>query len=229
MLMNFMQGPPFKITDRYKISSYKAFNDKYPRRYDTSMWMRVCQTSRWDRAVLSELMPGIEALRILDVGCATGRVLYKLARAGARHLAGIDLAPKIIDVASKKLHEQGFQADLKSADAEDALPWPDSTFDVVTMTGVLHHFLRPRAALQEIRRVLCPHGRIIIVDPWFPPLLRQAVNLYLRYFMHDGDCRMYTPKSVVHLLVQLGWIDVRYSKVGWYSFLVTGKSQVYNL
>ncbi len=215
----------FKKSDRYKLSSYHAFNFKYPARYDRSLWMRICQVSSWDRAVISELTPGIESLHILDVGCATGRLLCRLAEAGARHLAGLDLAPRILEVAREKLRGHGFEAELKCADVEERVPWPDGRFDVVILTGVLHHFFRPTDALGEIHRVLRSRGRLIIVEPWFPPPLRQPVNLYLRFFSHDGDCRFYSPNAVARMLEQLGWHTTRYRRVGRYSFMVSGEGK----
>lgn len=187
--------------------------------------MRLCQTSSWDRAIVSELTPGIESLRILDVGCATGRLLCKLAEAGARHLSGVDLAPRIIDVALQKLRDHGFEAELKSADVEVRVPWPHSWFDVVTLTGVLHHFFRPDDAVCEINRVLRCNGRIIIVDPWFPSLLRPLVNLYLRFFSHDGDCHFYSPTDVAQMLERHGWCKTQYHRVGRYSFMVSGPKE----
>jgi 2-polyprenyl-3-methyl-5-hydroxy-6-metoxy-1,4-benzoquinol methylase len=67
-----------------------------PARYDASPWMKLCQTPLWDRTVTQELeQSGIATLRILDVGCATGRLLERLAEAGALQLCGADLAPRI--------------------------------------------------------------------------------------------------------------------------------------
>lgn len=216
------EPPPFKKSDRYKTSSYRAFNFKFPERYDSSLWMRICQTARWDKEVVSELTPGIESLRILDVGCATGRLLRRLGAAGAQKLCGLDLAPRIIEVARRKLADEGAHAELKSGDVEEEVPWPDRSFDVVTLTGALHHFFRPGDALRELNRVLCDGGRILIVEPWFPPPLRQLMNLYLRFFSHDGDCRFYPPAAVARMIEDLAWRGARYRRVGVYSFLVSG-------
>jgi ubiquinone/menaquinone biosynthesis C-methylase UbiE len=213
---------PFKKPDRYKSSSYRAFNFKFPEKYDSSLWMRICQVARWDKEVVSELTPRIESLRILDVGCATGRLLRRLGAAGAQRLCGLDLAPRIIEVARRKLADEGVHAELKSGDVEEEVPWPDGSFDVVTVTGALHHLFRPGDALRELNRVLCNNGRILIVEPWFPPPLRQLMNLYLRFFSHDGDCLFYAPAAVARMIEGLGWRGARYRRVGGYSFLISG-------
>lgn len=167
--------PDFRKPDRYKASSYRSYNSKMPARYDTSIWMKVCQAALWDRTIIAELGRPVDgALRILDVGCATGRLLERLAEAGATHLCGADLAPRILGVASEKLSRIGAAVDLRVADAEDRLPWDDGLFDIVTLVGVLHHFFRPGDALAEIRRVLNPGGRLLVIDPSIFPALAPA-------------------------------------------------------
>jgi ubiquinone/menaquinone biosynthesis C-methylase UbiE len=148
--------PVFRKHDRYKAGSYRAYNFKMPARYDTAWFVKLCQFPLWDRTIVDALGPRIESLDILDVGCATGRLLANLAGVGAARLSGVDLAPKILDVAREKLAREDAHAELRAADAEDAIPWPAASFDIATLMGVLHHFYRPHDALVEIRRVL-PH------------------------------------------------------------------------
>jgi ubiquinone/menaquinone biosynthesis C-methylase UbiE len=71
---------------------------------------------------------------------------------------------------------------LKTADSEDDLPWPDNSFDIITLTGVIHHFYRLNDALKEAYRVLDKQGKLIILDPWFPIIIRQIVNSWLYFF-----------------------------------------------
>ncbi len=195
--------PAFRKPDRYKLSSYLSYNFRLPSRYDTCLWLR--NASLLDRAVVSELLPGISTFRILDVGCATGRLLEHLARAGATQLFGVDLAPQILEVAKRRLSSLDPPVDLRSADAEDILPWRNESFDAVTLTGVLHHFFRPRDALAEIRRVLRPEGRLLVIDPCFFPPLRQMINAALRVAPHDGDYHFYSTSQAADLLSDTGF------------------------
>lgn len=212
---------PFRKYDRYKASSYRTYNSYMPTRYDSIIWHKFCQTPLYDRAVIAELGAQIASLRVLDVGCATGRLLLSLAQAGARRLCGVDLAPGILDVAREKLASHRVSAELRRADAEDSLPWPAESFDVVTMTGVLHHLYRPHDALREMRRTLRIGGRLIIIDPCFFPPLRQIFNAYLLLTPHWGDFHFYTQRSAIELLDYKGWAQTRYHRVGWASFLLT--------
>ena len=160
--------PEFKKTDRYKRSSYRAYNWKMPRIYDSCILKAGKQVDLLDKSVLGEIPGNDFSIRILDIGCATGRLLYKLAKQGYTNLSGVDLAPRIIEVARKKLANLNVKPDLKNADSEDDLPWPDNSFDIITLTGVIHHFYRLNDALKEAYRVLDKQGKLIITDPWFP-------------------------------------------------------------
>jgi len=215
------QPPTFRKHDRYKASSYRTYNFKMPERYDSSIWMTSCQIPLLDRAIIEELASRIGSLAILDVGCATGRLLGKLASAGATRLSGVDLAPNILEVARERMARQGAHAELKVADAEESLPWPAESFDVVTVTGVLHHFYRPHDALQEIYRVLRPEGRVLVVDPCFFPLLRQLMNLCLRVAPHEGDCRFYSRRRAAEILGNVSFCCSPSKRIGCWGYLIS--------
>lgn len=101
--------------------------------------------------------------RVLDVACGGGYLLMEAERAGLEPY-GIDIAQAAIDRAKTFAPK----ATLVRGDAE-ALPYKDGEFDIVTCLGSLEHFLDPAKALEEMRRVLAPTGRAVIVVPnqWF--------------------------------------------------------------
>lgn len=214
--------PVFRKPDRYKASSYHSYNTRMPSRYDSCIWIKFCQMALWDRTLLQELGSNTRCLRILDVGCATGRLLERLAAAGAMKLYGVDLAPRILEVARERFSKTGTAVELRVADAEDSLPWGRSSFDAVLLTGVLHHFFRPGDALVEIGRVLRPGGRLLLIDPCFFPPVRQLLNLALRVAPHDGDFRFYSPTRAAELLTECGFRVGRARRVGLWAYLVTG-------
>jgi ubiquinone/menaquinone biosynthesis C-methylase UbiE len=216
-----MVATDLRKPDRYKLSSYSTYNLRWRDTYDSCVWLKLFGVKRWDALVAAKIGSEIESIDILDVGCATGRLLTALAQSGARSLCGTDLAPRILEVAEKKLASTGLAIELKAADAEDRIPWPDSSFDVVTLTGVLHHLLRPRDALGEIARVLRPDGRLILLDPWFRPPLRQFLNFCLRIRPVAGDCRYYSPGSAMELLRSLSWREIQSGRAAWSGFVVS--------
>ncbi len=214
------ESPTFRKPDRYKMSGYRAYNFKMPERYDASRYLRLCQVPLWHRTVVDELERENRAVAILDVGCGTGALLVRLAGAGFGSLAGVDLAPRMLEVAREKLAASGARADLRPADAEDVLPWPAGSFDAVTMTGALHHFYRPLDLLAEVRRVLRPGGRFLLVDPCFVAPVRLLFNLYLRAFPHDGDFRFYGASGARRLLATGGFDCAEPRRVGLWAYFL---------
>jgi ubiquinone/menaquinone biosynthesis C-methylase UbiE len=99
--------------------------------------------------------------RVLDVGIGNGYVLRNYARAGAL-VSGVDISQTAIDLSTKRFAYEGLKADLRTTPAEQ-LPFDDDTFDCVCSMGVLHHVADMRRAIAEIRRVLKPGGRLIVM------------------------------------------------------------------
>ena len=108
---------------------------------------------------------GAERVRLLDVGCGTGRTLHQLARSHpAMRLHGVDLSPAYIRHARKRLADVA-ELTLAVENAE-ALPWADATFDAVTSVYLFHELPRRarRTVLAEMFRVVRPGGLVVIED-----------------------------------------------------------------
>ena len=103
---------------------------------------------------------------VLDVGCGTGEVtLLAKTRAISGSVYGIDPAPEMISVARSKAARKKLDIDFRVGVIE-ALPFRDSSIDVVTSSLMMHHLpedLKVRG-LAEIYRVLKPGGRLLIAD-----------------------------------------------------------------
>ncbi len=102
--------------------------------------------------------------RILDVGCGAGSVLASFLRWGAKpgNLVGIDLLPERITMAQQQFPQLAFQ----QANAE-ALPFADSSFDLVVLFTVLSSILNRDMALnlaRQVKRVLRSRGAVVWYD-----------------------------------------------------------------
>jgi SAM-dependent methyltransferase len=99
---------------------------------------------------------------VLDVACGSGAFLKKHA-ANVHHIAGLDHSEIQISLAKRWNRDRiaAGTAEFVAGDAT-ALPWPDDTFSAVTCNCV-SCFAEPQRSLQEMRRVLRPGGRAVVV------------------------------------------------------------------
>jgi ubiquinone/menaquinone biosynthesis C-methylase UbiE len=106
--------------------------------------------------------PGID---LLDVATGSGNVSIPAARAGAK-VTGLDLTPKLLEVARARAAAAGVAIDLVEGDAEE-LPFPDASFDRVTSCFGVMFAPRHEVAARELTRVVRPAGKIL-VTAWTP-------------------------------------------------------------
>lgn len=172
--------------------------DKWADGIDRSIWASWCD--HWVASFSKEIAEGSA---ILDVGCGTGRALLILGRRRPALLAGIDISPKAIDVARDRL--SGRNVDLRVGDAETALPWPDETFDIATMTAAIHHFPHPERVIGHAFRVLKPDGRLIIAEPFFFFPILQMENLLLKIYPLNGDLGFFSQRGLRRLVEHCGF------------------------
>jgi ubiquinone/menaquinone biosynthesis C-methylase UbiE len=102
-----------------------------------------------------------KGMSILDVGCGTGAFLDFYQRYDC-NLFGIDTSPAMLEIAKKRLDGE---AELYLGSAAE-MPYPDDSFDLIVSMLVLHemdHTVR-LAVLEEMKRVLKPDGRILLID-----------------------------------------------------------------
>lgn len=112
--------------------------------------------------------------QVLEIGCGAGADLRQFAKHGAI-ATGIDITPAHVRLAQERV---GDRARVFLARG-DAIPFPDESFDYVYSCGVLHHIDQPRQVVEEIFRVLRPHGRFNVIVYASRSLYR--LELVLRY------------------------------------------------
>lgn len=127
---------------------------------------------------------------VLDLGCGTGTLLETLLtqRPEARYV-GVDPDPQVLGIASRKLRRHA-SVELLTGYG-DHLPVTDQAFDVVVSTLTFHHLTdsAKRSTLAEVRRVLRPAGRFVLVD-FGRPTSRAAKVLLTVGSLFDGRANM---------------------------------------
>jgi ubiquinone/menaquinone biosynthesis C-methylase UbiE len=158
---------------------------------------------------------------VLDVGCGTGTLLLtaaeRIGRSGS--LYGIEPSQEMAAYARKKAETKGVPVEIVERSA-DNLPFPPTSFDVIYSTLVFHHLpgsMQARA-IREMRRVLRPGGRVVIVD-WQKPtsfakaLLSPMFLVYLLHSFRPSGSRL-DATGIAQLMRELGFKDIGRSSFG---------------
>jgi ubiquinone/menaquinone biosynthesis C-methylase UbiE len=192
-----------------------------PRQFDLLTWVMTLGRERKFRQWtldLAHLQPENE---VLDVGCGTGTLLLAAAErvgpSGALH--GVEPSAEMAAHARHKADAQRVQLEVVGASA-DSLPYPPESFDVVFCTLAFHHLPRSmhKDAIREMRRVLRPGGRAVIVDWQRPKSLAGAITspLFLVHLMHSlgpGGPPLDAPR-LERLMTELGFEDIAWRSFG---------------
>ena len=137
----------------------------------TSLYDPIVALTMRERAFRSRLMTQIatgEPSVVLEIGCGTGRMTMRLAKAmPAASITGLDPDPEAL--ARARARDSTSQVDWRRGSAVE-LPLPEHSVDRVVASLVLHHLtdMEKQQALTEARRVLRPNGRLHVAD-WGAP------------------------------------------------------------
>jgi demethylmenaquinone methyltransferase / 2-methoxy-6-polyprenyl-1,4-benzoquinol methylase len=136
-----------------------------PSRYDAlSELLSLGQDPRWRSAMLDRVILAAPR-RVLDVACGTAKVTIDLVEHTAAQVVGLDLTWEMVSRGREKIESAGLGARIEFV-AGDArrLPFPDSSFDVLTFTYLLRYVDDPQATLDELARVVRPGGMMASLD-----------------------------------------------------------------
>ena len=113
------------------------------------------------RGYVARVARPAKGMRVLEIGCGTGTNLELFADAGC-DVAGIDLSPSMMELATEKL---GVRADLRLGDAAN-MPFADNSFDLVLAFLTIHemHPAVRKPVMDEIVRVTGDEGKALFVD-----------------------------------------------------------------
>lgn len=138
----------------------------------------------------------------MDVACGTGELERLLTEQHPQqYITGIDVSSKMLSVAQEKcvaLPNVSFHQTLASS-----LPGKDGQFEVVICANAFHYFDQPVEVLVEMKRLLIPNGRVIILD-WCRDFIICRFCDWLLGWLDPAHRRCYTQNELNTLIMSSG-------------------------
>jgi SAM-dependent methyltransferase len=136
------------------VTDYDDFALAYARSNESSLF-----NAHYARPEVVRLLGDLTGRDVLDVGCGSGTLTESLLDGGAAVTAS-DRSAAMVELARERL---GDRAELGVVDLAEPLPYADAAFDDAVACLVLHYLEDWSGPLAELRRVLRPGGRLVVV------------------------------------------------------------------
>jgi O-antigen biosynthesis protein len=198
------------------------------------LWFRALR--RWEvkrEQVAAALLPA--GGRLLDVGCADGQLVARVAERFAQVVA-TDVSPLAIEQAKQRLEGTPHQARVafRVLDANQALPFESASFDTVVSLSTLQYIFDPEQFLCEAARVLKPQGQLLIEVPnvaYLPQRLRLLAGAppqtsFWKHGIDGGNLHYFTLGSLKQLLEGAGFRVLRHTGSGVFAPLRTWRTSL---
>ena len=170
------------------------------------------------RRISNQIPPGSA---VLEVAPGPGYFSIELAKLGSYAITGLDISHSMVKIASKKADEAGVCVDFKQGSAAK-MPLQRNSFDFLLCRAAFKNFAQPAQALREMRRVLRPGGRALIIDLRRDVSMREinryvdslGLGFFSRWFTSLSFRfmllrRAYTVAGMQQLLAPIGFASTR--------------------
>lgn len=160
----------------------------------------------WRRKVVS-IVKKHQPKRMLDIATGTADLAIALSRLNPEKIDGVDISEGMLAVGKEKIKKKGLTEVIKlSYGDSEALPFPDASFDAVTVAFGVRNFENLNLGLSEMYRVTRPGGWVVVLE-FSKPSHFPVKQVYQFYFSHilprwgkliskDAAAYTYLPESV---------------------------------
>lgn len=188
---------------------------------------------RWRRLVrenLAVILADKDAV-VLDVACGTGDLSIELASHAQARVIGTDFCRPMLALANGKTERASLPIPYLEADAM-RLSFADETFDAVTIAFGLRNLSNFRDGLAELRRILKPGGKLVVLEFSSPlvPGFKTLFNLYFTQvlprigglvsgsrgayeYLPDSVSKFPDQKDLVKMMNEAGFSEVEYKNL----------------
>lgn len=175
---------PDKHSNKGKKEQVQEMFDTISPSYDgLNRVMTLRMDITWRRRV-REKVAEVKAGTILDVATGTGDLAIELSKIANAHITGVDISQGMLSVGEQKVKTLGLseRITMQLADSEH-LPFADGSFDAVTVSFGVRNFENLQKGLSELRRVLRPGGRLVILETSVPTRFpcKQGYKFYTKF------------------------------------------------
>ena len=155
---------------------YEEIAREFDVRYNRTNPNHMRKIDEIGRAFFANLAPKSEGYDFLELGGGTGIHAESFLRKNLKQIRSFtlsDLSEAMLDEARKRLRD--FQVNYFASPAEEIAT--TETFDGIYVSGAMHHFANPAAAIKSMRERLRPGGVLVICEPivWNPVNFMKAV------------------------------------------------------
>ena len=140
-----------------------------------------------------------EGSSVLEVAPGPGYFAIELAKLGNYKITGLDISKTFVDIAGENARAEGVEINFRHGNAS-SMSFEDNCFDLIVCRAAFKNFSDPVGALKEMRRVLRPGGKALIID-----------------------LRKDTPKEEIYAHVdkmKIGPLDTAFTKLAFRTFLL---------
>lgn len=222
---------PFKNSKESKKKQVEEMFDKIAFRYDfLNRFLSAGIDVGWRKKAIRQLISS-QPKNILDVATGTGDfalTCYEILK--PEKITGIDISEGMLEIGRKKIKKAGLQKNIELVHGDsEAILFDDNSFDAVTVAFGVRNFENLEKGLEEIKRVLKPGGKLIVLECTKPsaPVIKQLYNFYMKtitpkigkiiaknneayQYLNDSVLQFPEKESFVHILNQSNYRNAFY-------------------